>query len=65
MLEPIVKCRACRGEGVRPGPKACLVCKGIGLRAATAERGRLAEVFDGLDELDEDELGIFGIRGAS
>lgn len=32
--EPIVPCRACRGEGIQSGPRACHVCSGVGRRAA-------------------------------
>lgn len=31
--EPIVKCKNCRGDGIKPGPRVCGMCKGIGLRA--------------------------------
>lgn len=30
-----MKCRACRGEGIVPGPRACRSCNGTGLRAVT------------------------------
>lgn len=29
-MEPIVKCRDCRGEGIKPGPRACTRCNGEG-----------------------------------
>lgn len=34
--EPIVKCRACKGEGIIDGPRACRRCGGTGLRAIQA-----------------------------
>lgn len=41
MHEPIVKCRACRGEGICAGPLgpfACAACFGTGLRAVTVTK---------------------------
>lgn len=35
--EPIDKCYACRGEGIQTGPRACLVCNGVGRRALLTE----------------------------
>lgn len=29
-----VKCRSCRGERVKPGPRYCKMCNGEGLRPA-------------------------------
>ncbi len=30
--EPIVKCKNCQGNGTKPGPRVCRMCKGVGLR---------------------------------
>lgn len=32
MSEPIKRCAACGGEGIKPGPRVCRACHGAGLR---------------------------------
>lgn len=42
--EPIVKCKNCRGNGIKPGPRVCRMCKGIGLRVKRPQPGTRAAI---------------------
>lgn len=58
--EPIIQCPICRGEGILPGPRVCVRCDGIGLRAVqTTKRCGCGTSYD---QVAWDLLPLLGIQ---